>query len=132
MKAIFQAAIRSGNVKLADMLHRIDAYHIEGKLTDAERDELYAEARGSAVPGHDVDLFAKVMELDAEVKALKELIQAGAGQKPEEVVEEYVPGKWYYNGMKCLFDGKVHTCTAPEGVVCTWSPAEYPAYWEVA
>lgn len=131
MKAIFQAAIRSGNVKLADMLRRIDAYHIEGKLTDAERDELYAEARGGATPEGNADLFAKVMELDARVKAL-ESQQAGAGQEPEEVVEEYVPGKWYYNGMKCLFDGKVHRCTAPEGVVCTWSPAEYPAYWEVA
>ena len=131
MKAIFQAAIRSGDVKLADMLHRIDAYHIEGKLTDAERDELYAEARGNAKPEGNANLFAKVMELDARVKAL-ESQQADADQEPEEVVEEYVPGKWYYNGMKCLFNGKVHRCTAPEGVVCTWSPVEYPAYWEVA
>ena len=129
MKAIFQAAIRSGNVKLADMLRRIDSYHIEGKLTDAERDELYAEARGSAVPGRDADLFAKVVELDAEVKALKELIQAGAGQEPEEVVEKYVTGKWYYNGNKCLWNGKVYTCIAPEGTVCVWSPTDYPAFW---
>lgn len=130
MKAIFQAAIRSGNVKLADMLRRIDTYHIEGKLTDAERDELYAEARGGATPESNADLFAKVQELDARVKAL-ESQQTGAEQEPEETVEEYVAGKWYYNGMKCLFDGKVHICTAPKGVVCTWSPAEYPAYWEV-
>lgn len=131
MKAIFQAAIRSGNIKLADMLRTIDDYHIHRKLTDAERDELYAEARGNATPEGNADLFAKVMELDARVKAL-ESQQADAGQETEEVVEEYVPGKWYYNGMKCLFDGNVHRCTAPEGVVCTWSPAEYPAYWEVA
>lgn len=26
--------------------------------------------------------------------------------------------------------GSVYTCIAPAGVVCTWSPDEYPAYWE--
>ena len=129
MKAIFQAAIRSGNVKLADMLRRIDSYHINGKLTDSERDELYEEARGGATPESNVDLFAKVLELDTRVKAL-ESQQSGADQEQEETVAEYVPGKWYYNGDKCLFDGKVHTCIAPEGTVCVWSPAEYKAYWE--
>ena len=57
MKTIFQAALRSGNVKLADMLRRIDSYHIQGKLTDAERDELYAEARAGATPEQSTDLF---------------------------------------------------------------------------
>lgn len=125
MKTIFQAAIRSGNVKLADMLQKIDSYHIQGKLTDDERDELYAEARGGASAKSDTDLFAKVLELDARVKALENK------KEPEETIAEYVPGKWYYNGDKVSFEGKTYTCIAPDGAVCTWSPAEYPAYWEV-
>ena len=51
-------------------------------------------------------------------------------EEPTESYEEYTVGKWYYNGNKVSFDGKNYNCIAPEGVVCVWSPTEYPAYWE--
>lgn len=127
MKTIFQAAIRSGNVKLADMLRRIDSYHIRGKLTEAERDELYAEARAGATPEQSTDLFAKVLELDARVKALE---SKQPGTEQAETAAQYTPGKWYYSGDVVRFAGKHYTCCAPDGAVCTWSPAEYPAYWQ--
>lgn len=46
------------------------------------------------------------------------------------VVPEYVPGKWYYRGDKVSADGINYTCVAPAGVVCVWSPTEYPDYWQ--
>lgn len=43
---------------------------------------------------------------------------------------DYVPGTWYYRGDKVRFEDVLYTCVAPAGVVCVWSPAEYPAYWQ--
>lgn len=42
---------------------------------------------------------------------------------------DYVAGTWYYRGDKVLFNDEVYTCIAPVGVVCVWSPVEYPTYW---
>ena len=50
---------------------------------------------------------------------------------PNSVYEEYVAGKWYYNGATVRFEDSSYVCTAPEGQVCVWSPTEYPAYWQL-
>ena len=62
MKSIFMNVIDRGGYDLSVLLKRIDSYHIEGKLTDAERDELYARARGGARAEDGVNLWNKVME----------------------------------------------------------------------
>lgn len=131
MKSIFTDVINRGGFDLGGLLNRIDAYHIEGKLTDADRDELYAKARGSAKPENSVDVMAKLIELESRIAELeKQYVSGESGGSEPSAPAEYVPGRWYYNGDRVTFDGKVYTCTAPEGVVCTWSPYEYPAYWE--
>ena len=119
MKSIFESVIRRGGYDLSGLLNRIDAYHIAGKLTDEERDSLYAMARQSAAPT--VDITAKLTELESRIRAL---------EGTEEAPENYTPGKWYYRGDRVLYMGSTYLCIAPEGQVCTWSPAEYPAYWE--
>ena len=43
---------------------------------------------------------------------------------------DYAPGTWYYRGDMVRFEDAVYTCVAPAGVVCVWSPAEYPTYWQ--
>lgn len=129
MKSIFTDVINRGSYDLSGLLGRIDAYHIEGKLTDAERDELYAKARGGAKPEHSVDLMAKLQELESRVSKLEQA-ETGSETPDADAPAEYVSGRWYYNGDRVAFSGKVYTCTAPEGVVCTWSPSEYPAYWQ--
>lgn len=123
MKAIFESVINRGSYDLSDMLKKIDRYHIEGKLTDAEKDELYRKARGEAAPN--VDVMAKLMELEDRVRKLE------SGDAPvQDDYPEYVVGKWYYKGDKISCSGKNYVCVAPDGVVCTWNPDEYPAYWE--
>lgn len=42
----------------------------------------------------------------------------------------YAPGTWYYRGDRVDFEGVMYTCVAPVGVVCVWSPLEYPTYWQ--
>lgn len=126
MKTIFENVIARGDYDLAGLLKKIDGYHIAGRLSDAERDELYEKARTGANPAESVDVLAKIAELERRVKALEERQDSGTGSTD---VPEYEVGKWYYKDDKVMYDGKKYTCTAPDGVVCVWSPAEYPAYW---
>lgn len=56
MYSTFVGVIEQGSFDLTALLHSIDAYHIEGKLTDSERTELYALARKAAAPDYDVRL----------------------------------------------------------------------------
>jgi len=126
MKSIFQSVIKAGGYDLGDLLKKIDRYHIEGKLTDAEKDALCNEARGEAAPS--VDIMAKLMELEERVRKLESV---EAPEVPATEYSEYVPGKWYYAGDKISYGGKNYVCSAPEGAVCTWNPDEYPAYWSV-
>lgn len=115
---------------LTAMLGKIDYHHVRGNLTDTEREELIALAREKANPYGGVDVMAILSDHDARIKALEANEPADGGDSTEETVAEYVPGKWYYKGDKVMHNGKACICIAPEGVVCTWSPSEYPAYWE--
>lgn len=128
MKSVFASVIARGGYDLSAMLAKIDTYHIAGRLTDTERDELYAMARGGADALAEMDVRAKLAELEQRVTAL-ESGGASSGETAEEY-PKYVPGKWYYRGAKTTHAGKRYICCAPDGVVCTWSPDEYPAYWE--
>lgn len=130
MKKLFENVIARGGYDLGVMLKKIDSYHVEGKLTDAEKDELYAQARAGAKTEASVDVLAKLEELEARVRALEEGGAAGGGSETGDTVAAYVPGKWYYAGDRVTFEGKRYVCSAPKGVVCVWSPGVFPAYWE--
>ncbi len=123
MFEIIKNVIKEGRYNLTELLVKIDTLWVQGSLTDEQKSELVLAAQTNADFGNSLDIIAKIEELDARVRALE-------GEEPGGEMEEYVPGKWYYNGDKVSFNGKIYVCIAPEGQVCTWSPAEYPAYWE--
>ena len=130
MYEIIKNVIQSGRYELTDILAKIDTLWVQSSLTDDERTELMNLARSGADPTQGVDVLAKLSDLDKRVAALE---NAGT-TNPEPDVEcpEYVAGKWYYKDDKCTYKGSKYICTAPEGVVCVWSPDEYPAYWQLA
>ena len=129
VKPMIESTILFGDYELDKILSSIDLYHIEGSLTDEERRELIDLARENAKTQYKEDdittILLQLHDLDKRVKALEK----GGEPAPKEY-PEYVVGKWYYNGDGCTFEGKKYDCIAPEGVVCTWSPAEYPTYWQ--
>lgn len=132
MKSIFEEVINRGAFDLKGLLNKIDVFNVEGKLSDTEREELYTKARKAASTENSVNILAKVAELEQRVIKLE---NAGADNDTatgETTVDEYVVGKWYYTGDKVMFEGEEYVCIAPEGAVCTWSPAEYPAFWDKA
>lgn len=127
MYNVIKSVIESGRYELSDMLRKIDTVWIQGDITDAEKAQLIDLARGNANTTNSIEIYAKLEEHEKRIKALEN----GKTPEPTDEYPPYEVGKWYCNGDKVSFDGKNYTCTAPEGVVCVWSPSEYPAYWEL-
>ena len=92
------------------------------ELQWSEVNELLAkeEADGGVYTIEDNGCDTLPLTLEERVRSLEKAVVPG----------NYTPGTWYYRGDKVSFQGAVYTCTAPDGVVCVWSPAEYPVYWE--
>ncbi len=129
MYELIKKVIESKRFELVDILKKIDIRWLEGDLTDEQREYLISLAREKANPTDSIDVLEKLKEMDERVRVLEKK-QEGQPEGTEEY-EEYVVGKWYRNGDKITFKSKKYECTAPEGVVCTWNPEEYPAYWKL-
>ena len=70
MKELFEQVIALKNYDLKALLANIDQYHIEGKLTDDERQELAQAAREGATA--DYDYAGEINALWAAVRALQQ------------------------------------------------------------
>ena len=120
--------LAQGDYNLKDMLDKIDLLWVKNKLTNEEYEELVTSAREGAKAENSFDVFEKLAELNKRVSALEK--GDGGEDAPSVEYHEYEVGKWYYTGDKVSFEGTNYTCIAPDGVVCVWSPKDYPAYWE--
>lgn len=130
MKNIIRSVISRGAYNLSAMLKKIDTLWVQGSISDEEREELVSLARGNADVQQSIDVTKKLEDLEKRVKALEDAKEIEPeGESDEEAYDEYVVGKWYYNGDGVMFGGKAYECTAPVGTPCVWSPSDYPAYW---
>lgn len=127
MYQIIKNVIERGNYDLTVILSKIDILWANESLTDEQRNELISLARGSANIENSINIIDKLNDLEKRVKTLE---NNNMTAEPVENYPEYISGKWYYNGDKCSFNGKNYKCIAPTGVVCVWSPTDYPTYWE--
>lgn len=130
MKTIFENVIARGNYDLTGLLKKIDSYHIDGKLTDEERNDLYAQARHE--PKAQYDVAAEIEKLWAAIRALQNGQGSGSAGSTEEWPEFVQPTgahDAYIRGDKTTFKGTRYTCNAPDDVACVWSPEVMPGYW---
>lgn len=125
MYEITKSVIESKNYELSDMLRKIDVLWVQGSLTDEQRNELIELARSNANFENSVDVIAWLEDHERRIKAMEE----GKSEPDTEEYPDFEVGKHYFNGDKVSFDGKHYECIAPEGVVCVWSPIDYPIYW---
>lgn len=123
MYEILKSTIMLRRYELSKMLNKIDSLWAQDDLTDEQREELTKLAQNNADPAASLDFAQKLTELEERIAALE---NSGSA----EDYPEYLIGKWYYNGDGCTFEGEKYKCIAPDGQVCTWSPKEYPDYWE--
>ena len=137
MYSVIKSIIDSGSYNLNDILNKIDIMWVKSSLTDDERDELIQLARDNANPIQSTDISDKLIDHDKRITVLeqqvKTLLESSETEPEPTPVEypEYVEGKWYYKDDTITFNGKKYICIAPEGQVCTWSPAGYPSYWQL-
>lgn len=138
-----RAQISSGDFKLQAMLDKLTRLYIEDMLTEDEYDVLMQLARDNANPDMEIvenaDIIKQLMQRvteseqklnDLEARIAKLEDPETESKEPVVTYGPYDPNKWYYKNMTCSFEGKNYICIAPEGVVCTWSPAGYPSYWK--
>ena len=127
MKTIFENVIERGGYDLTRLLNRIDSYHVMGKLTDAERDELYAKARAGARDALEYDVKAEIDALWAAVRALQGNAGSGATEEaPAEFVQPSGAHDAYNLGDRVSYNGKVYESVINGNV---WSPDVYPDGW---
>ena len=129
IKNIFEQTIQRGGFDLAEMLERIDLYNVETKITDEERESLYALARQHAAPQYNYD--AEIEAIWAAIRELQQGQEEGGGTEPTDEWPEYVQPTGahdaYQVGDKITWDGKHYICIFAN---CVWSPADYPAGWQ--
>ena len=124
MRTIFERVISRGDYDLTAMLQNIDRYHIEGKLTDEDREALYALAREGAQP---------VYDYAAEIEAIWAAIHALQGQTPDpdewpEFVQPTGAHDAYGVGAQVTYNGQRYRCKLAN---CVWSSDAYPDAWEL-
>ena len=126
MKELFEQVIQRREYNLKSLLTCIDQYHIEGKLTDDERQELTQAAREGATADYDY-----AGEINALWAAIRELQKEVAPPEPDDEWPEFVQptgaGTAYQVGDKITFRGERYICILAH---CVWSPADYPAGWQ--
>lgn len=131
MYEVIKKVIESKRYELSDILKKIDTLWVQGSITDEQKDSLVQLAREYADVQASIDVMAKLEELDRRVAALENGNVNTPVEGDEEIVADYVPGKYYYTGNKVSHNGAIYICTAPDGATCVWSPSEYPAYWQI-
>lgn len=130
---VFKNVIENRNFELKGIIKKIDTLWAQSSITDDERAELISLAQSKANIQQSIDVMQKLEELDKRMKTVEEMLANNNNNSDdtEVVYANYEVGKWYYNGNIVKFEDVLYKCVAPDGVVCVWSPTEYPAYWEV-
>ncbi len=127
MKSIFENVIKRGDYDLNAMLLKIDTYHIEGKLTDDEKTELYLLAQQK--PTQQYDIKSEIEKLWGAIREINDILSGNSGEEDEvsEFLQPTGASDAYQVGDRVLFDGKVYVCLVPN---CVWSPLSLPSAWE--
>ena len=134
----FYELIGGRRYDLEDVLHRIDVMYAAGRLTDDEREELYALARENAKAQY--DYATEIEAIWAAIRALQASVEESSGESSDGSSGE--ADEWpefkqptgahdaYYTGDKITYNGKHYICVIPENVACTYPPDVYPAGWQ--
>lgn len=145
--SIVLSVIGQGNYNLNEIIPRIDALWVAGKLTDEHHAELVQKAQDNADPMVGLDLAKLVNQLGQEITGLKNRVTAlesaqtipstdGGVSAGDESTQEPAPPEWktgmiVYSGARVTYNGHVYECIAPDGMPCTWSPDRKPDYWQL-
>lgn len=141
MYGVMKMIIGHGEYELSDMISRIDAMYVKGRISMEEMDVLKemarekAKAENSYAPIQEQvnKAFEMIANLQKQIDEMKENGSSGGGETTDEWPNWRQPTgahDAYYAGMKMTYtDGKRYTCIAPDGVACVWGPDVMTGYW---
>lgn len=92
---LFKSIIATGNYSVEDMERKIDTLYIEGKLSEEQRTELIALTSDNANDNLQIDIVAKLKDLEDRIFALEH-------KEPEYVI--WYAGYVTKNGETVKFD----------------------------
>ena len=142
MYKIIKAVINTRDFELENILEKINAFWVHGKLTDDQHTELLALAREKAIPENSyvgqqkrIDaLYERIADLEKRVAMLETPEDDDTGLDNAEEYPEYVAPTGahdaYYAGDKLTYKGVRYVCVAPDGVAVVWNPDVMPSYWQ--
>ena len=141
MYGVMKMIIGHGEYELLDMISRIDALYVKGRIKMEEMDELKelarekAKAENSYAPIQEQvnEAFEMIAMLQKQIDEIKGITSSDEEETTDEWTQWTQPTgahDAYYEGEKITYtDGKRYTCIAPEGVACVWGPDVMPEYW---
>lgn len=114
--------ISTGAFNLEDLCYKLDKMYIEGKLTEADRDELIVLANNSAKDKEQIDYYEKLVDLEHRIVALETkdipIWVSGYSTKKGEVVKFDYDGDGEYDLLR--YDGgRSYTALSP-GKIDGW------------
>lgn len=124
-KALLITVIMRGGYVLADMEQRIDKLWIEGKITEQDREELLPMAAQHAQNAYQVDVVAKLADLEQRVWELEhpveqyEIWTPGKTTQKHEIVRFDVTGDGEYD--LCQYNGGRSYTTLSIGKIEGWN-----------
>lgn len=132
MYEVMKSVIHSKVFELSDMLRKIDVIWLKGQITDGQRDELIKLAQDNADPVMSVNVHKQLEDHETRLRAVEEALKNGQPDPgPTDEYPEYQLHHAYRTGDKVTFEGKRYICQLPEHTMeTTWSPKDYPPYWQ--
>lgn len=122
MKAIFKTVISKGDYDLTTLLNKIDTYYVEGKLSEADRAELYNLARATPKAQYNIQ-----EEIEKLWSAIRELQNKEVDTDVKDFIQPTGAHNAYHIGDRVRYKGYIYTCLLDN---CVWSPDTLPSAWE--
>lgn len=122
MKEFIKSIISSGDYVLEDLEHKIKKLYVYGDLTEADADELLALAANSVDNSEQVDVYAKLVDLEHRIVALETadfaIWKAGYTTRKGEIVKIDLDGDGEYDFA--MYDGGRSETVLSVGKIDGW------------
>lgn len=122
MKEFIESIISSGDYVLEDLEHKIKKLYVYGDLTEAEADELLTKAANGVNNSAQVDVYAKLVDLEHRVVALETadfaVWKAGYTTRKGEIVKIDLDGDGEYDFA--MYDGERKETALRVGKIDGW------------
>lgn len=122
MKEFIKSIISSGDYVLEDLEHKIKKLYVYGDLTEADADELLALAANSVNNSAQVDVYAKLVDLEHRIVALETadfaIWKAGYTTRKGEIVKIDLDGDGEYDFA--MYDGARSQTALSVGKIDGW------------